>query len=51
MAVEPGLPWPLGGMLAAALSSPGDSAGGTVDPAHPLWGFSAPKSIFLVDEE
>lgn len=46
MAVEPGLPRPLGGMPGAALSSPGASAGGTVSPAHPLWGFSASKGIF-----
>lgn len=47
MAVEAGLPRPLGGMPGAALSSPGASAGGTVSPAHPLWGFSASKGIFL----
>lgn len=51
MAVEPGLPWPLGGTLAVALSSPGASAGGTVSPAHPLWGFSASIGTFLLDKE
>lgn len=51
MAVEPGLPWPLGGTLAVALSGPGASAGGTVSPAHPLWGFSASRGIFLLDKE
>lgn len=51
MAVEPDLPLLLGGTSAAALSSPGASAGGTVSPAHPLWGFSAPKGVFLLDKE
>lgn len=50
-AMEPGLPQPLKGVSAATLSSPGASAGGTVSPAHPLRGFSAPKGIFLLDKE